>query len=129
MISEIKHAIAVVGRPNVGKSSLFNALLGYRRTIVLDMPGTTMDEVTEKVRWSGTTPLYFTDSQGIFDEGDARVVTSLMKKAEAVLFVVHALVGPTPFDRWIANLLHQTKKPVLLCINKIDGKRAQGAAE
>lgn len=128
MSATIKNTIAVVGRPNVGKSSLFNALLGYRRTIVLDKPGTTMDEVVERVKWTSS-PLYLVDSQGIFDEGDKRVLESLLPKAENVVFVVDGLSGPTPFDRWIANLLHAANKKVLLVVNKVDGKHAYSVGD
>lgn len=114
--------IALVGRPNVGKSSLFNRLLGYRRTIVFDKPGTTMDTVGEKVTW-GNQPLHLVDSQGIFDEGDSRVIESLISKSDACLFVVDAATGPTPFDSWIAGLLKQARKPVLVLANKSDASR------
>lgn len=123
MRASLKNTIAVVGRPNVGKSSLFNALLGYRRTIVLDKPGTTMDEIMERVKW-GKSPLFLVDSQGVFDEGDKRVLDALLPKADHVVFVVDALVGPTPFDRWVAKLLHSAKKNVLLVVNKVDAKQA-----
>src|ERR1039458_3713501 len=74
--------IALIGRPNVGKSSLFNVLLGYRRTIVLDQPGTTLDLVTEKVNWA---PFELTDTQGIFGEGDTEVLHHAMEKADAII--------------------------------------------
>ena len=119
--------IAVVGRPNVGKSSLFNALMGYRRTIVLDRPGTTMDIVRERVRWNPAISLL--DSQGIFDEGDQKVLDKLIDAAEAFVFVVDAQSGPTPFDRWIARVLKQARKPVLLCVNKIDVSKAYDAID
>lgn len=120
--------IALVGRPNVGKSSLLNALLGYRRAIVIDEPGTTRDIVGEKVDWSES-PLMLLDSQGIFDEGDAGVLERLDSRADAFLFVVDALSGPTPFDLWIATLLLQRKKPILLCVNKTDGKKSASASD
>jgi len=120
--------IALVGRPNVGKSSLLNGLLGYRRAIVLDQPGTTMDIVGERVEWVES-PLSILDSQGIFDEGDSSVIEMLDERADAFLFVVDALSGPTPFDKWIAQLLLQRKKPILLCVNKTEAKKSYAASD
>jgi len=108
---------ALIGRPNVGKSSLFNALLGYRRTIVLDQPGTTMDLVRESVKWG---PVQLMDSQGILDEGDLLALKEVVLQADNFLFVVDSQVGVTPFDRWLANEVKKAQKPVLLVVNKCD---------
>ena len=94
--------IVIIGRPNVGKSSLLNALLGYRRAIVWDEPGTTLDIVTEKTTWDKRT-FMLTDSQGIYSEHDTKVLEELLKLGDAYIFVVDAIAGPTPFDRWIAS--------------------------
>lgn len=118
--------IALIGRPNVGKSSLFNALLGFRRTIVLDMPGTTMDLVEEKLRWADA-KLF--DSQGIFSEGDSGVLTKLIEKADIILFVVDSIAGCTAFDRWIGKEIQMAKKPTLLVMNKADTKASLGEEE
>lgn len=115
--------VLIVGRPNVGKSSLLNALLGYRRAIVWDEPGTTLDKVSEKVTWDGTS-FYLVDSQGIFSEKDSAVLTQLIVEADLFLFVVDAIAGPTPFDLWIATQLKATRKRVLLCVNKVEAKAA-----
>lgn len=111
-------SFALIGRPNVGKSSLYNALLGYRRTIVLDRPGTTMDLVREKVKWA---PLVLLDSQGIFDEGDSEALQEIMSAADVFLFVVDAQAGMTPFDKWLKHEILKTGKPTLLVINKCEG--------
>lgn len=110
-------SIALVGRPNVGKSSLFNILLGYRRTIVLDQPGTTLDLVREKVKWAAVEIM---DSQGILDEKDENALEQILGEAQRFLFVVDAQVGITPFDQWLAKELLKSKKPVLLVINKTE---------
>ena len=107
--------VALVGRPNVGKSSLFNVLLGYRRTIVLDQPGTTLDLIQEKVDWANLTLL---DSQGIYDEGDSKVLHQIIEAADVCLFMVDAITGMTPFDEWISKVLHISQKPTLLIVNK-----------
>ncbi|NBW98610.1 ribosome biogenesis GTPase Der [bacterium] len=109
--------IVLVGRPNVGKSSLFNALLGFRRTIVLDLPGTTMDLVRERVSWG---PLTLVDSQGMLDDGDSEVLQGVLELGDAFLFVVDGQVGLTPFDQWLAKELLKSKKPTLVLVNKTD---------
>lgn len=118
--------LGIAGRPNVGKSSLFNALLGFRRAIVLDLPGTTRDEIAEKAKWA---PLCLVDSQGIFGEEDQEALESVIGNCDAFLFVVDAITGPTPFDRWIAGFLKRSDKPVLVCVNKTDGRAAHAETD
>ncbi len=120
--------VLIVGRPNVGKSSLLNALLGYRRAIVWDEPGTTLDKVSEKVNWDGTA-FYLVDSQGIFSEKDSEILSQLIAEADLFLFVVDAISGPTPFDLWIASQLKATRKRVLLCVNKVESKQAHSETD
>ncbi len=115
--------VVILGRPNVGKSSLLNALLGYRRAIVWDEPGTTLDDVAEKVQWK-TSAFELVDSQGILSEEDTAVLDRLIAMGDAYLFVVDAIAGPTPFDRWIATRLKGIRKPMLMCCNKVEGKAA-----
>ena len=114
--------VVLVGRPNVGKSSLFNALLGYRRAIVFDQPGTTLDEVRERVEWNGNY-LQMVDSQGLYGD-DFATLQTLLKKADAAIFVVDAVAGPTPYDELLAKELHLWKGPVLVCVNKSEGHNA-----
>src|SRR5262249_37811915 len=113
--------LTLIGRPNVGKSSLYNALLGYRRTIVLDMPGTTRDAIIEKAKWEGRT-FELCDSQGIFSEDDSSVLKDLLTKTDAIYFVVDSKAGLTPFDLWLAREVELANKPTLLVVNKVDFK-------
>ncbi|MBY0369681.1 ribosome biogenesis GTPase Der [bacterium] len=119
----MERQIVLVGRPNVGKSSLLNALLGYRRAIVWDEPGTTLDNVTEKVTWENEN-FSLTDSQGIFSEADEALLDKQIEGGDIFLFVVDAIAGPTPFDKWIASRLKMARKRVLLCLNKVEAKEA-----
>lgn len=117
--------VLFVGRPNVGKSSLFNAMLGFRRTIVLDLPGTTVDFIWEKHRFAaddGEMEIELGDTQGILEASDMDSVTLEVSQARAALFVVDAVSGPTPGDREIAKALHKLKIPVLLVVNKADAR-------
>lgn len=129
-------AIAIVGRQNVGKSSLFNALIGARKSIVYDKPGVTRDLVTEKVAWGeGTWSL--TDFPGFEHEKNIRsdeLTLAAVKAAEKqlekfnlLLFVV-AREGITPFEHDLAERLRRMKKPVWLVVNFIDDPQLETEA-
>jgi GTP-binding protein len=128
--------VAIVGRPNVGKSTLFNRLIGERLAIVEDEPGTTRDRVYGTAEWNGR---LFTvvDTGGLeLDPGshiEARVQDQArvaMDEADVILFVVDAAVGLAPLDHEVADRLRRTSKPVILVINKADNpKREQEGAE
>ncbi|OPJ56875.1 ribosome biogenesis GTPase Der [Alkalithermobacter paradoxus] len=118
--------VAVVGRPNVGKSTLFNKLAGKRIAIVEDTPGVTRDRIYTEVEWLNK---YFTliDTGGIEPVSDDIILSQMrnqaqlaMEMAHVILFVVDAKAGLTPADKEIAQMLRKTKKPVLLVLNKVD---------
>ncbi|MDX1918396.1 MAG: ribosome biogenesis GTPase Der [Candidatus Caenarcaniphilales bacterium] len=126
--------IALVGVPNVGKSTLFNKLIGGRRSIVKDEPGITRDRLYAEVnlaRWYpelGFLPVCVMDTGGLFAEGDdLAMISGVHKQAEAalneadlVLFLVDGRVPPGSDDRRIAQLLRKSKKPYILLANKLD---------
>lgn len=123
--------VAVVGRPNVGKSTLFNRLIGRRVAIVEDVPGITRDRLYHNVDWRG---IEFTiiDTGGIIpNETDPLVVQVraqaevAMSEADVILFVVDAADGITSTDHEIANALRGTDRPLLLVVNKTDNPRLQ----
>lgn len=122
--------LAVVGRPNVGKSTLVNRILGRREAVVEDTPGVTRDRVSYPAEWAGRsftlvdTGGWEADVLGI----DARVAEQAemaIDLADAVIFVVDATVGATATDEQVVRLLRKTKKPVLLCANKVDSSHAE----
>lgn len=120
--------MAVVGRPNVGKSTIFNKLTGTKISIVEDTPGVTRDRIFGEVEWLNK---YFTiiDTGGIEPENDDIILSQMRNQAmsavdmaHVILFVVDGKSGLTAADKEVADILRRTKKPVLLVVNKIDSK-------
>ena len=118
--------VAIVGRPNVGKSTLFNRLVGMRKAIVDDTAGVTRDRHYGKCDWCGRefsivdTGGYTSNSEDVFEEAIRRQVLIAIDEADLVLFMVEAGTGITDYDAEIADVLRRSKKPVILCVNKID---------
>ncbi|MBO5528138.1 MAG: ribosome biogenesis GTPase Der [Bacilli bacterium] len=117
--------VALVGAPNVGKSTLFNRMLGKRLSIVEDTPGVTRDRLYGTAEWL-TRKFRIVDTGGIeikkapFQEEIRAQATIAMEEADVIVFVVDGKVGITSDDMAVAKLLYQTDKPVLLAVNKID---------
>ena len=118
--------LAIVGRPNVGKSTLFNRLVGTRQAIVDETAGVTRDRHYGKCEWCGhefsvvDTGGYTSNSEDVFETAIRRQVEIAIDEADAVLFMVEAATGITDYDAEIADVLRRSKKPVLLCVNKVD---------
>ena len=132
--------LAIAGRPNVGKSAIFNRLAGKRVSIVHSDVGVTRDRIVRDVEWEGI-PFTLVDTGGIsrtrgenvegsFDAGICEQAEAALVDAAAVLFVVDVVEGPTPQDEEVSRLLHRTGLPVFIAANKADtAEKEAGAAE
>ena len=118
--------VAIVGRPNVGKSTLFNRILGLRDAIVHDTPGVTRDRKYGEADWAGKsftiidTGGYVPKSEDVFEQAIREQAQIAVEEADLVLFVVDAKDGILPLDKEIADILRKSEKPILLVVNKID---------
>lgn len=128
-----KPIVAVVGRPNVGKSSLVNRIIGRRAAVVQDTPGVTRDRVSYDAEWSGhefelvDTGGWASDAKGMA----ARIAEQAevaIQIADAVIFVVDATVGTTDDDEAVVEVLRRSKKPIILAANKVDDVRGESEA-
>jgi GTP-binding protein len=122
----MSNLVAIVGRPNVGKSTLFNRLIGERRSIVGDEPGITRDRIYGEVEWAGT-KFSLIDTGGIVPDDDAVIPANILKQAgmaideaQVLIWVVDARTGITQLDEELAALLRSTGKHVLVAANKTD---------
>ena len=121
-----KPVIAIVGRPNVGKSTLFNKLIGERRAIVEDTPGVTRDRIYGETEWRGR-ELTVIDTGGIEPKTDDIILSHMRMQAEiaiesadVIIFLCDVRTGPTADDREIAVMLKKSRKPVVVAVNKCD---------
>ncbi|MCM2390251.1 ribosome biogenesis GTPase Der [Streptomyces albipurpureus] len=125
--------LAVVGRPNVGKSTLVNRIIGRREAVVEDRPGVTRDRVTYEAEWAGRrfkvvdTGGWEQDVLGL-DASVAAQAEYAIEAADAVVFVVDSTVGATDTDEAVVKLLRRAGKPVVLCANKVDGPSGEADA-
>lgn len=126
--------VAIVGRPNVGKSTLFNRILGQRKAIVEDFPGVTRDrnyaEVTRFER-----PFTLIDTGGFEPMSEERILQQMreqsqlaIEEADVIVFLLDAQQGMTPSDQEVAAMLRKVEKPILYVVNKVDGDRQEQAA-
>ncbi len=121
--------VAIVGRPNVGKSTLFNRLIGQRKSIVDDKPGITRDRIYDHVSWRGKmfavidTGGYLPDSADQMDEAIREQVEIAMDEADLILFVADVRTGITEIDMDIASILRKSQRNVMLVVNKVDDER------
>ena len=118
--------IAIVGRPNVGKSTLVNRIVGARKSIVDDMPGVTRDRIYFDATWQGR-DFVIIDTGGIITDDDDEFVNNILSQAklavdeaDTIIFLVDAKSGLSPYDYDIANILRKSKKEILLVANKVD---------
>ena len=130
--------IAIVGRPNVGKSALFNRIAGRRIAIVHDEPGVTRDRVMAEVEWHGR-PFTLVDTGGIgllrrekaedvITKAAIEQVNLAIEAANVIIFVVNVQEGIVPLDREVANHLRKSRKPVLIATNKVDNPKLEAGA-
>jgi GTP-binding protein len=121
-----ENIVAIIGRPNVGKSTLFNRLIGSRDAIVFDTPGVTRDRKYGEAEWTGKaftvidTGGYVPASEDVFEKAIREQAEIAIAEADSIIFVVDALDGLTPLDKEIAKILRKSSKPVHLVANKVD---------
>ncbi len=121
-----KGVVAVVGRPNVGKSTFFNKITGKRISIVDDTPGVTRDRIYHEITWNGVT-MTLIDTGGIEPRTDSSLLKMMREQAQiaishadVIIFMCELMTGVTANDRDIATMLKKSGKPVVLCVNKVD---------
>ena len=127
-----RRLVAIVGRPNVGKSTLFNRIIGHRDAIVDDIPGVTRDRNYAMTDWAGRpftiidTGGYVPDSDDVFEAAIREQAAIAIEEADVVVFLVDGLAGALPMDREIAEILRKAGKPVLLVVNKLESEGKEG---
>jgi len=129
-----KPLVAIIGRPNVGKSTLFNRLTGSRRSIVGDEPGITRDRIYGEVSWKART-FELVDTGGIVPDDEAIIPANIFKqagfaieKAQAIIWVVDARAGVTPLDEEISVYLRNIGKPIFIAANKAETRKVEEEA-
>jgi GTP-binding protein len=133
-MTEKLHSVVIVGRPNVGKSTIFNRLTSSRRSIVTDEPGITRDRIYGTATWQGRT-FEVVDTGGIVPDDKAAIPREILRQAEVaiesasqLLLVVDVRAGLTPLDGELARLLRRTGKPLAILANKVDTQMQESLA-
>lgn len=123
--------VAIVGRPNVGKSTIFNRLIGDRLAIVEDKPGVTRDRIYGTAEWNGRA-FSVIDTGGIEIDGDDMILKSIrmqaelaIEEADVIVFICDAKTGVTQSDEEVAHILYRSGKPVVLSVNKVDNQKRE----
>ena len=126
----LRPMVAIVGRPNVGKSTLFNRVIGRRSAVVDDRPGVTRDRNYAEAEWAGH-PFLLIDTGGLVPEPEEELILTVkrqvefaLEQADVILFMVDVQTAMTPDDQEIASILRRLEKPVVLAANKIDEDRS-----
>ena len=129
----MKPIVAIVGRPNVGKSMLFNKLIGRRLSIVEDTPGVTRDRIYGESDWNGRT-FTLIDTGGIEPRTDSKILDFMREQAQiaidnatVIIFLTDIKTGLTASDHEVANMLLRSGKPVVLAVNKMDSTGVAGS--
>ena len=125
-------SVVIVGRPNVGKSTLFNAIHGQRRSIVGDEPGITRDRIRGECEFHGR-PFLLTDTGGIIPNDDELIPSEILRQArtaletaDQIIFLIDGRTEITSADRDLARMLFKLGKPVTLAVNKVDSPANEG---
>lgn len=126
--------VAIVGRPNVGKSTLFNRLIGERKAIIDDISGVTRDRIYGQTEWNGRsvnvvdTGGFVSGSDDVFEAAIRSQVEIAIDEADVIVFMVDVTTGITDLDESVARMLRKSTKKVVLCVNKVDNSQRQLAA-
>jgi len=123
--------VVIVGRPNVGKSTLFNRLIGERKSITDDISGVTRDRIYGNSHWNGRSFIvidtggYVDHTDDVFEKAIAEQVNIAIEEADVIIFMVDVSTGVTDLDESVSRILRKTKKPVILAVNKVDNNARQ----